>query len=317
MQIEKTVFDSTTILSWGLDALECEAKAISSIKARLDENFVTAVNQILCSAGRVIVCGMGKSGLIGKKIAATLASTGTPSLSMHPAEAYHGDLGMVTPSDVFIAISNSGETDEVVKLLPFLRDNRNFLVAITGNPSSTLARAANCHLDIGAVEEACPLQLAPTSSTTATLALGDALSIALMRARGFSKEGFARFHPGGSLGRRLLCKVEDEMVVQFPVVSEDTPLLDILRVMSEYRLGLTIVSMQDNFGIITDGDIRRAIEQHKDVIFERCAAEIMTSAPHSVAVGTRVEDALALMEREMISSLLVRSENRIVGIFRK
>ena len=179
-----------------------EAQAISQLADRLDNSFAEAVKQILTSRGRVIICGMGKSGIIGKKIAATLASTGTPSFFMHPGEAYHGDLGMVTPDDVFVAISNSGETDEVVKLIPFLRSNGNYLIALTGNALSTLAKAAHSHLDVGVQEEACPLQLAPTSSTTATLAMGDALAVTLMKARDFKPENFARLHPGGSLGRR-------------------------------------------------------------------------------------------------------------------
>src|SRR5690606_18325323 len=185
-----------------------EAEAVGNLANLIDDDFSRAVEQILQSRGRTIVCGMGKSGIIGRKIAATMASTGTPSFFMHPGEAYHGDLGMVTSDDTFIAISFSGETDEVLKLLPFLKDNGNFIVAITGNPESTLATAADCHLNVRVDEEACPLRLAPTSSTTATLAMGDAMAVTLMEARGFRPENFARFHPGGSLGRRLLSRVE-------------------------------------------------------------------------------------------------------------
>src|SRR5690606_22710525 len=206
-----------------------EADAIRALAGQIDECFSQTVDKILRSRGRTIVCGMGKSGIIGKKIAATFASTGTPSFFMHPGEAYHGDLGMVTPDDVFIAISYSGETDEVVKLLPFLKDNGNFLIAITGNAASTLATAANCHLNVHVPREACPLHLAPTSSTTATLAMGDALAVSLMEARDFKPENFARFHPGGSLGRRLLGRVENEMTARnLPIVQTDASVMDVI-----------------------------------------------------------------------------------------
>ena len=206
-----------------------EAKAVSALSDNLSTDFDDAVSAILSSEGKTIVCGMGKSGIIGKKIAATLASTGTPSFFMHPGEAYHGDLGMVSPDDVFIAISNSGETEEVVKLIPFLKDNGNVLIAMTGNPDSTLAKAANYHLNVGVEEEACPLQLAPTSSTTATLAMGDALAVTLMKARDFKPENFARFHPGGSLGRRLLSRVENEMVSDnLPVIQPDASVAEVI-----------------------------------------------------------------------------------------
>ena len=241
---------------------EIEANALNALSERLDSDFDDAVKTILDAKGKVIICGMGESGIIGKKIAATLASTGTPSFFMHPGEAYHGDLGMVTSDDVFVAISNSGETDEVVKLIPFLKDNNNYLVALTGNAKSTLATAANAHLDVGVAEEACPLQLAPTSSTTATLAMGDALAVTLMKARDFKPENFARFHPGGSLGRRLLSRVEDEMVsTDLPFVTVNSSLLDVIQTMSVGRLGLAIIKDVDGYAMITDGDVRRLIEQ--------------------------------------------------------
>lgn len=295
-----------------------EADAINRLTAKLGEDFCRAIEVVLGSSGRTVVCGMGKSGIIGKKIAATLASTGTPSFFMHPGEAYHGDLGMVTSQDIFIAISYSGETDEVVKLLPFLRGNRNFLVAITGNPASTLARAADCHLDVSVEQEACPLQLAPTSSTTATLAMGDALAVALMEARGFQPENFARFHPGGSLGRRLLSKVEDEMAVdELPFVQPETTVIDVLRVMTRGELGMAIVRNGEDFAVITDGDIRRSIEKFGERIFTAVAADMMTPDPHVVAMGTRVEDAIMLMERVKVSALLVTDGDDIVGVFKK
>ena len=300
------------------DVFAIEAQAIGQLADRLDNAFSEAVQQILASRGRVIICGMGKSGIIGKKIAATLASTGTPSFFMHPGEAYHGDLGMVTPDDVFVAISNSGETDEVVKLIPFLRSNGNHLIALTGNPLSTLAKAAHNHLDIGVQEEACPLQLAPTSSTTATLAMGDALAVTLMKARDFKPENFARFHPGGSLGRRLLSKVEDEMVkTNLPLVSADAKVLDVIHAMTRGSLGLAIVRHSDGWGLITDGDIRRAIERHSEAVFGKSAAELMSRDPAIVPLGTRVEDALMLMDSRRITSLLVFDNEQIVGVFKK
>jgi arabinose-5-phosphate isomerase len=295
-----------------------EAQAVAGLAERLDNSFAEAVQNILTSSGRVIVCGMGKSGIVGKKIAATLASTGTPSFFMHPGEAYHGDLGMVTPDDVFVAISNSGETDEVVKLIPFLRNNGNYLVALTGNSLSTLAKAAHSHLDVGVPEEACPLQLAPTSSTTATLAMGDALAVTLMKARDFKPENFARFHPGGSLGRRLLSKVEDEMVkANLPLVSEDAKVLDVICAMTRGSLGLAIVKHAEGWGLVTDGDIRRAIERYNEAVFEKSAAELMSRDPAMVPVGTRVEDALLLMDKRSITSLLVFENRQIVGVLKK
>lgn len=295
-----------------------EAQAVGQLSERLGNSFVDAVQHILDSKGRTIICGMGKSGIIGKKISATLASTGTPSFFMHPGEAYHGDLGMVTPDDTFVAISNSGETDEVLKLISFLRDNGNYLIALTGNPNSTLARASNAHLDIGVKEEACPLQLAPTSSTTATLAMGDALAVTLMRARDFKPENFARFHPGGSLGRRLLSRVEDEMVRgDLPLVGVKSKVLDVIQAMTRGSLGLAIVDCLNGWGIVTDGDVRRAIERYGADVFTKCAADLMSRDPATVTVGTRVEDALALMESRGITSLLVFENDKIVGVFKK
>lgn len=295
-----------------------EAKAVAALSDNLNTDFDDAVSGILSSEGKTIVCGMGKSGIIGKKIAATLASTGTPSFFMHPGEAYHGDLGMVSPDDVFIAISNSGETEEVVKLIPFLKDNGNVLIAMTGNPDSTLAKAANYHLNVGVEEEACPLQLAPTSSTTATLAMGDALAVTLMKARDFRPENFARFHPGGSLGRRLLSRVENEMVSDnLPVIQPDASVAEVISAISGGGLGMAIVSTVDKPSVITDGDLRRAIEKYKEQLFTKNASNLMTSNPVSVMAGTRVEDALVLMEEKKITSVLVTERGEIVGVFKK
>ncbi len=297
---------------------EIEAAAVAGLADKVDKDFVQAVSHILQSSGRTIICGMGKSGIVGKKIAATLASTGTPSFFMHPGEAYHGDLGMVTSEDIFVAISFSGETDEVVKLLPFLKENGNFLVAITGNPTSTLARSADCHLNVSVKEEACPLQLAPTSSTTATLAMGDALAVTLMETRDFKPENFARFHPGGSLGRRLLSRVEHEMVAsELPVVGEDAQVMDVITAITRSSLGLAIVRAGGQWAIITDGDVRRSIERYGKEVFDRTASELMTRDPASVSVGTRVEDALVLMQRRGISALLVFDAEKLVGVFKK
>ncbi len=300
------------------EVFRIEAAALQQLSEKLTDDFEQAIKCILETHGRVIVCGMGKSGIIGKKIAATLASTGTPSFFMHPGEAYHGDLGMVTPADIFVAISNSGETDEVVKLIPFLQDNGNYLISLTGNANSTLAHAANSHLDIGVREEACPLQLAPTASTTATLAMGDALAVTLMKARGFQPENFARFHPGGSLGRRLLSRVSDEMHTNnLPLVKSYTSLVDVIQVMSEGRLGLAIVSDVTNFAVVTDGDVRRAIETHQEAVFTKNASDLMSLNPISVSASTRVEDALQLMESKKITSLLVTDNTKVVGVFKK
>jgi len=306
-----------TYINFAKEVFEIESNAISGLSELLDENFTNSIRAVLDSKGRVIICGMGKSGIIGKKIAATLASTGTPSFFMHPGEAYHGDLGMVTPSDLFLALSNSGETDEVVKLIPFLKDNGNFLISITGNPSSTLARASNCHLNVKVGQEACPLLLAPTSSTTATLAMGDAIAVTLMKARNFQPENFARFHPGGSLGRRLLQRVENEMVADnLPFVNGGSGILELIGAMTSGGLGICIVDPAGR-GVITDGDIRRAIEKYSDLVFSISAEDIMVEQPAVVEIGTRMEDALSVMEARKITALLIKDGNRIVGVVKK
>jgi len=300
------------------DVFRIEASAVQALSDKLTADFDRAVDKIVSTSGRVIICGMGKSGIIGKKIAATMASTGTPSFFMHPGEAYHGDLGMVTTSDVFIAISNSGETDEVVKLIPFLKDNGNVLIAMTGNVESTLALAADYHLDVGVAEEACPLQLAPTSSTTAALVMGDALAVTLMTARDFQPEHFARFHPGGSLGRRLLSRVENEMATEnLPVLEPSAAIADVIGVMSRAGLGLAVVISGGKPHIITDGDLRRAIESYREGLFTKMAADLMVEKPVSVIVGTRVEDALMLMDEHGVTSLLVMDAGKVVGVFKK
>lgn len=293
-----------------------EASAVSNLSNNIDISFTAAVDSIINSKGRVIVCGMGKSGIIGSKIAATFASTGTPSFFMHPGEAYHGDLGMVTSDDIFLALSNSGETDEVIKLIPFLKENKNTLISLTGNPHSTLAKSSNFHINIKVKEEACPLKLAPTSSTTATLAMGDALAVTLMRVRDFKPENFAKFHPGGALGRRLLNRVEDEMIKDLPTISSDSNIIDSITEMSSGGLGLCVIN-DKNIGIITDGDIRRALENYGENIFNYYARDIMTFDPLAVEIGTRMDDAILLMEKNSISSLLVKDAENIIGLVKK
>lgn len=291
---------------------EIQAQAIDNLVMLLDEQFELSVDAILKSSGRVVVCGMGKSGLIGKKIVATLASTGTPCLFMHPGEAFHGDLGMVSSQDVFIALSNSGETEEVIRLLPFLKDNQNIIISMTGRPDSTLAKNSHHHLNIAVPKEACPLQLAPTSSTTATLVMGDALAMALMQARAFQPQDFARFHPGGSLGRKLLTKVKHEMRTQLPIVSPYAPMKEVIHSMSDGRLGLCVVGQGE--GIITDGDLRRHLDERPTELMNLKAQDIMTPNPKSIQADAKLSEAEDMMNRLKITSLLVKQDQKLVGV---
>ncbi|MGF1784842.1 KpsF/GutQ family sugar-phosphate isomerase [Photobacterium swingsii] len=299
--------------------IQTEIEGLDYMSKRLGSEFEEAINAIINTKGRTIICGMGKSGIIGKKIAASFASTGTPSFFMHPGEAFHGDLGMVKPEDVFIAISNSGETDEVLKLLPFLRDNGNFIIAITGKEESTLAINSHCHLNIAVPKEACPLQLAPTSSTTATLVMGDALTVALMDVRGFKPENFARFHPGGSLGRRLLSKVRDEMITEnLPTIASDADFTAIINKISSSHLGLTLVNLENNsLAIITDGDLRRAMESKGRNAFDLTAKDIASINPASISPECNIQNAYEVMECKSITSLIVVEHESIVGILKK
>ncbi len=293
-----------------------EANALREVQAGLDEQFSGAVRSILASKGKLIVCGMGKSGHIGQKIAATLASTGTPSFFVHPAEAFHGDLGMIGKEDVVLLISYSGETDEVLRIIPFLKWNGNILISMTGKPESTLARETQFHLNVGVNQEACPLALAPTSSTTATLVMGDALAVALMEARGFQPEDFARFHPGGSLGRRLLHKVRDYMQKDnLPFLNEKASARELIIKLSEGRLGLVILlnDAGERVGIITDGDFRRAMEK-ADRIEELVPASLGTRHPVSVLPETPIHEAEQLMLDRKILSVLVEEEGRVLGV---
>lgn len=297
--------------------LRIEADAVLALGARIGEEFERAVEIILARHGRVIVTGVGKSGHIGRKLAATLASTGTPAYFVHAAEAAHGDLGMITPEDVVIALSNSGSSEELLTIVPLVKRQGARLIAMTGKPDSPLAREADAHLDAGVAEEACPLNLAPTASTTAALALGDALAVALLDARGFAAEDFARSHPGGALGRRLLTHVGDVMrpAQAVPRVGSDAPLTQALLAMTSGGMGMTAVVDTDEVpvGIFTDGDLRRALEKGCDVRSAR-VSEVMTRNPRNIAPGALAAEAAATMEKLRISQLLVLDQaGRLAG----
>ena len=300
------------ILEIAEKVLRTEAEAVAGLIGRLDANFEKAVELIYRSEGRVVVTGMGKSGIVGKKIAATLASTGTPAFFLHPAEASHGDLGMVTARDVIIAISNSGETDELVGLIPFLKRFDVGLISMCGNCDSTLAKAADFVLDVAVPEEACPLGIVPTASTTAAMAMGDALAVALLIKRGFKEEDFALFHPSGSLGKKLFIKVCDLMHAgkAVPLTAADASMTTAVMEISSKRLGVTVVTDPRGrmLGIITDGDVRRGIEKWGKDFFDMTAAEVMTKDPKTVSAGELAAKALAMMERHSITVLVVSDE---------
>ncbi len=298
--------------------IKTEQAALSALVDRIDNKFVDACNIILECDGRVVVTGMGKSGHIANKIAATLASTGTPAFFVHPGEASHGDLGMITSMDVVIALSNSGETDEIVELLPVIKRLDINLITLTGNPKSTLAKTSNVNIDVSIENEACPLGLAPTSSTTAALAMGDAISIALLEKRGFDEDDFALSHPGGTLGKRLLLRVDDIMHIEneIPKVLQDATLGDALIEMSAKGLGVTaIVNKDDKFlGIFTDGDLRRVIDSGIDFKFSKIK-DVMTKNAKRITGDALAASALALMESHSINALVVvDKKERLCGI---
>jgi len=297
------------------EALRAQATAVSAIADRLGEEFQRAIELILGCKGRVVVCGMGKSGLIGKKIVATFASTGTPSFFLHPAEAFHGDLGMLKPVDVLILISYSGETEEVIKLIPSLQSFGNQIIAMAGNGTSTLARHADIWLDVSVEREVCPNNLAPTTSTLATMAVGDALAVALIEAIQFKAMDFARYHPGGSLGRKLLTRVKDVMHSPAPAVSPHTSFHDCLMVMTESRLGMAVVMDQGKLvGIVTDGDLRRALLENEGVIRETVQC-FMSERPHTIHEDGQLSEAEAYMINNKIKALAVtESSGAIVGV---
>lgn len=308
---------SAALIASGRRTLAIESRAVANLQARIDDTFVRACQLCLAASGRVVVTGLGKSGHIGSKIAATLASTGTPAFFLHATEASHGDLGMVARGDVVIAISNSGETAELVSLLPHLRRLGTPVIAMTGRLASTLARESEVNLDVGVEEEACPLNLAPTASTTATLAMGDALATALLEARGFTEQDFARSHPGGALGRKLLLHVEDVMRRgdELPRVAPDVPLAQGLMEMSRKGLGLTAVVGDDDalLGVFTDGDLRRVLDRGLDLRATPVSA-VMIRAPRVIGPRALAADAVNLMQEHRITALLVTNEaGRLVG----
>ena len=304
------------IIEKAKEVFKIESEAIANLANNLDTNFEKSIEAILVCKGKLIISGMGKSGIIGRKIAATMASTGTPSFFLHPAEAYHGDLGMIEKDDIVLLISNSGETDEVLKLIPFLREQKNIIIAMSSNHLSTLAKNSTYHLNIYVEKEACPLQLAPTSSTTATLVMGDALAITLMKLRDFKDSDFAQFHPGGSLGRKLLTRVEDVMKKDnLPIVNKDSSIKDIIHTVSKARLGLAIVQdANSTVGIITDGDIRRAMEEFEDTFFKLKAEYLMTKNPKTIQKEAKLIDAQNLMNDYKVNSLLVVDNNKLCGV---
>lgn len=307
------------ILEAGRKTLDVEIDALHRVKDALGSGFVDAVELIYSCKGRVVVTGMGKSGHIGKKIAATFASTGTPALFLHPAEGVHGDLGMIVKGDVVIALSNSGETKEILEILPVIKRFNIPLVCIVGKTNSMLAKKSDCVLDASVEKEACPLNLAPTASTTAALAVGDALAVALLEKRGFKKEDFAIFHPSGSLGKQLLLKVADIYNTgdALPVVKEGTPVSEAVFVISSKGFGCTVVIGENGklVGILTDGDLRRGMEKHRDRVFSMKVEELCTKSPKTIADDALAAKALSIMETYSITSLLtVDPDGKATGI---
>lgn len=309
--------DNDELLRLAAEVLDIEARALLAVKDRLDATFAAACRLCLETAGRVVVTGMGKSGHVSNKIAATLASTGTPAFFMHPAEASHGDLGMITSQDLLLAVSYSGETNEVLTILPVVRRLGAKMIAITGHPKSTMAKEADVHLDISVSEEACPLNLAPTASTTATLAMGDALAVALLKSRGFTAEDFARSHPSGSLGKRLLLRVADVMRDgnRVPAVAASVTLRDGLMEMTDKGLGMTAIvdDEQRILGVFTDGDLRRALDGGAD-IRETIIRDVMQVNCKTTSADVLAAEALHILEENKITSLLVTDEEkRLIG----
>jgi len=299
------------------EVFEIESKEIANLFALLTDDFENAVKSILNTKGKFIICGMGKSGIIGKKIAATLASTGTPSFFLHPGEAYHGDLGMIEKEDILLLISNSGETDEVLKLIPFLKSQENITISMSGNPKSTLGINTDYHLNIAVKKEACPLSLAPMSSTTATLVMGDAIAVALMKLRNFKDENFAKFHPGGSLGRRLLTTISSVMKKDnLPICSSETSIKDIIHKITDGKCGLIVVIDNEQIlGIITDGDIRRAMETRENDFFNLNANNLMSKNPKLIQSTEKLIKASEIMSESKINSLaVIDANNSLVGI---
>ena len=299
------------------EVFEIESKEIANLSKRLADDFEKAINAILQSSGKLIVSGMGKSGIIGKKSAATLASTGTPSFFLHPGEAYHGDLGMIEENDIVLLISNSGETDEVLKLIPFLKHQKNCNISMSGNDESTLAKNTSEHGKRAGEKEAGPGGGAPTAATTATLVMGDALAVTLMKLRDFKEENFAKFHPGGSLGRRLLTTVGDVMKKKnLPIISSQATIKEVIQRISEGMLGLVVIIDNNKIiGIITDGDIRRTMESREKDFFNLKAEDLMSNEPKLIYESDKLISASNIMSQHKINSLLVVNEsNDLVGV---
>ena len=305
--------DDQKLRELGLAVIQVEAQAVSALAEQINDRFIAACKLLFNCTGRVVVIGMGKSGHIAGKIAATLASTGTPAFFVHPGEASHGDLGMITKQDVVLALSNSGETEEILKILPIIKRLGVPLIAMTGNPTSTLSLVATTHINVAVTQEACPLGLAPTSSTTAALVMGDALAVSLLEARGFTRDDFALSHPGGSLGRRLLLRVNDIMHLgdNIPSVAESALISHALLEMTEKKLGMTAIvnDKQEVVGIFTDGDLRRALAKNLDLQKTRIS-EVMT--PHCAVISEDIlaAEAMQIMEEKKINALIVVNKKR-------
>lgn len=307
----------TQIRQYAKQCLEDEAQALLELIPQLDENFDKAVNMIYNCKGKIIVTGVGKSGHIGAKIAATLSSTGTPAFFINPLDVFHGDLGVMTSDDIVLALSNSGQTDELLRFIPMVLHMNIPIISMTGNENSLLAKYSNAHIKVWVKKEACPLNLAPTSSTTAALAMGDALAVALMEVRHFEPRDFAQFHPGGELGKRLLTTAEDVMISHdLPVIDKDMNLGDAIILVSKGKLGLGVSTENDKvIGLITDGDIRRAMEKWREKFFDKKVKDIMTTTPKSVLPSTKITEIQHIMHQYKVHTVLVvNEENKLLGV---
>ena len=307
----------TQIRQYAKQCLEDEAQALLELIPQLDENFDKAVNMIYNCKGKIIVTGVGKSGHIGAKIAATLSSTGTPAFFINPLDVFHGDLGVMTSDDIVLALSNSGQTDELLRFIPMVLHMNIPIISMTGNENSLLAKYSNAHIKVWVKKEACPLNLAPTSSTTAALAMGDALAVALMEVRHFEPRDFAQFHPGGELGKRLLTTAEDVMISHdLPVIDKDMNLGDAIILVSKGKLGLGVSTENDKvIGLITDGDIRRAMEKWREKFFDKKVKDIMSTTPKSVLPSTKITEIQRIMHQYKVHTVLVvNEENKLLGV---
>lgn len=307
----------TQIRQYAKQCLEDEAQALLELIPQLDENFDKAVNMIYNCKGKIIVTGVGKSGHIGAKIAATLSSTGTPAFFINPLDVFHGDLGVMTSDDIVLALSNSGQTDELLRFIPMVLHMNIPIISMTGNENSLLAKYSNAHIKVWVKKEACPLNLAPTSSTTAALAMGDALAVALMEVRHFEPRDFAQFHPGGELGKRLLTTAEDVMISHdLPVIDKDMNLGDAIILVSKGKLGLGVSTENDKvIGLITDGDIRRAMEKWREKFFDKKVKDIMTTTPKSVLPSTKITEIQRIIHQYKVHTVLVvNEENKLLGV---